>query len=83
MEDALRTALQERFRELSHALEGSAANVGAEKMPGLSHRGSHLTVTDFPDEARKILHQIHHDFPQVCSELARHARTQADVVGRN
>lgn len=31
IEDALRTALQERFRELSHALEGSAANVGAEK----------------------------------------------------
>ncbi len=53
MEDALRIALQERFRELSHALEGSAANVGAEKMRGLSHRGSHLTVTDFPDEARK------------------------------
>ncbi len=37
-------------------------------------------LTDFPDEARKILHEIHHDFPQVCSELAHHARTQTDVV---
>ncbi len=83
MEDALRIALQERFRELSHALEGSAANVGAEKMRGLSHRGSHLTVTDFPDEARKILRQIYHNFPQVCSELTRHARMQTDVVSRN
>jgi len=83
MEDALRTASQERFRELSHALEGSAANIGAEKMRDLSHRGSRLTVTDFPDEARKILHEIHHDFPQVCSELAHHTRMQAEVVSRN
>ena len=83
MEDALRTASQERFRELAHALAGSAANIGAAKMRDLSHRGSHLTVTDFPDEARKILHEIHHDFPQVCSELAHHTRTQTDVVSRN
>jgi two-component system sensor histidine kinase RpfC len=83
MEDALRTASQERFRELSHALAGSAANIGAEKMRDLSYRGSHLTVTDFPDEARKILHEIHHDFPQVCSELAHHTRMQTDVVSRN
>ena len=83
MEDALRTASQERFKELSHALEGSAANIGAEKMRDLSHRGSHLTITDFPDEAEKILHEMHNDFPQVCSELAHHTRMQSDVVSRN
>jgi hypothetical protein len=52
-------------------------------MRDLSHRGSHLTVTDFPDEARRILREIQQDFPLVCSELAHHTRLQTDVVSRN
>lgn len=75
MRDAVKKGAQAHFKELAHALAGSAANVGAARIRDLCDRARRLPVVEFAAGAVPLLDELQ-------SELALF-REQAAGFGRD
>lgn len=73
MKHAIRTRNSEEFRNLNHALKGSAGQIGAGPLAALCQVYSTIGHDDFLRGAKKMLERLTAEYQRVCEALAAHA----------
>jgi two-component system sensor histidine kinase RpfC len=82
MDNAIKNGAQGEFREVAHALAGSAANLGAARIHDLCHDASRLAALDFADNARPLLEALHRELALFRQQIASSGHDQGQAASR-
>jgi two-component system sensor histidine kinase RpfC len=77
---AVKTQNSEAFRQLNHALKGSAGQIGAMRLSAICHEYSKVGHEEFLLEGKRMLEFVKEEYARVCGALSGHGEEFRKII---